>query len=236
MNNENLKIQENAKSDWMKLVNKHKKKQKGLPALSKLNTNAGNVEHNINMFNMMQPSGDMSVDAANGNISTGMSEDFTKGGQNTVNDETVTLEYDSLPIEVVTKRGKPGGYYDYGMGQWYPDDDTLETLFVSWDYDVDKQTVIEYLQDMPEVEVDLRYGEISDAEYDKAIIDNFDILVDKYNKKLRSYFRDDAIEDAQKNFSYDYEYKFEESCEHTSQKHFKEDVDDYFDMSMRTLL
>lgn len=36
-----------------KRAKKHKKKQKGLPALSRLNTNAGNVEHNVNMFNHM---------------------------------------------------------------------------------------------------------------------------------------------------------------------------------------
>lgn len=53
MNKDNLNIQEDAKSDWMSLVNKHKKKKKGLPALSKLNTNAGNVEHNVTMFNKM---------------------------------------------------------------------------------------------------------------------------------------------------------------------------------------
>ena len=41
----------NAKSSWMKVVNKHSKKQKGLPALSTLNTDAGNVEAGINMFN-----------------------------------------------------------------------------------------------------------------------------------------------------------------------------------------
>lgn len=73
MNNDNLNIQEDAKSDWMSLVNKHKKKQKGLPALSTLNTNAGNVEHNINMFNMMQPDRIATVDASNGNVSSGES-------------------------------------------------------------------------------------------------------------------------------------------------------------------
>ena len=53
MNNIESKIQEDAKSDWMKIVKRHKKKQRGIPALSSLNTDAGNVEHNINMFNMM---------------------------------------------------------------------------------------------------------------------------------------------------------------------------------------
>ena len=63
-------VSENAKIDWMKIVNKHKKKQKGLPALSTLNTNAGNVEKNIEIFNAMQPDGGVSVDAVNGNVSS----------------------------------------------------------------------------------------------------------------------------------------------------------------------
>ena len=62
-------LQEDAKNDWISLVKKHRRKQKGLPALSKLNTNAGNVEKNIEMFNDMQPDGIATVDAINGTIS-----------------------------------------------------------------------------------------------------------------------------------------------------------------------
>lgn len=233
MDKNNLKIQEDAKSDWMKIVNKHKKRQKGLPALSKLNTNAGNVEHNIHMFNMMQPSGDVSVDASNGNTSAGMSEELVKEDK-AMNDEVVVLHYENLPIEVVTKQGNSTGYYDYGMGQRYPDEDTVETLFVSWNYNADKQAVIECLQDMAEVQVDLKYDQLSDIEYDKALLDNFDILVDRYNNQILAYFEEDAIADAQENFSYEDEYIFEESCE--EHPPVKEELDDKFDMSMRTLL
>ena len=35
-----LTLDENAKEDWLKLVKKHKKKQKGLPALSRINKKA----------------------------------------------------------------------------------------------------------------------------------------------------------------------------------------------------
>ena len=48
-----LTLDENAKEDWLKLVKKHKKKQKGLPALSRINKNAGDVEKNIELFNKM---------------------------------------------------------------------------------------------------------------------------------------------------------------------------------------
>ena len=40
-------MSENAKVDWLRRVKKHRKNQKGLPALSTLNTDAGNVEHNM---------------------------------------------------------------------------------------------------------------------------------------------------------------------------------------------
>lgn len=53
MNDKNINLKENAKDDWLTLAKKHRRKQKGLPALSKLNTNAGNVEHNVSMFNHM---------------------------------------------------------------------------------------------------------------------------------------------------------------------------------------
>lgn len=52
------------KTEWIKLVNKHKKRQKGLP-ISKLNTDAGDVETNIKIFNAAQPVSDA---PAQGNI------------------------------------------------------------------------------------------------------------------------------------------------------------------------
>ena len=45
------------KNEWIKLVNKHKKRQKGLP-ISRLNTDAGDVETNIKIFNAAQPVSD----------------------------------------------------------------------------------------------------------------------------------------------------------------------------------
>ena len=63
-------VNENTKADWMNIVKKHRKRQKGLPALSTLNTNAGDVEKNIEMFNNMQPDGSVTADAVNGNVSS----------------------------------------------------------------------------------------------------------------------------------------------------------------------
>ena len=44
-------MSKDAKTAWLDQVKQHKRKQKGLPALSSINTDAGNVEHNIEVFN-----------------------------------------------------------------------------------------------------------------------------------------------------------------------------------------
>lgn len=64
------KLNENAKNDWLKIVKKHKRKQKGLPALSNLNTDAGNVEHNISMFNSMTSAEGCVCESINGKQET----------------------------------------------------------------------------------------------------------------------------------------------------------------------
>ena len=82
-------MNENAKNDWLDLVKRHRKRQKGLPALSSLKTNAGNVELGLHMFNTLSsPDGGVSVDPVNGNVSAagegactecgGMGESFDK--------------------------------------------------------------------------------------------------------------------------------------------------------------
>lgn len=229
MNNVDKNIQENAKVDWMKLVNKHRKRQKGLPALSKLNTNAGNVEHNINMFNMMQPDGSATVDASNGNVSSGESACCEAVESK---DEMITLHYDNIPVEVVVRRGRPRGYYDTGMRQWYPDEDKTRLIHVSWTYDADKQDVIEFLQDISEVQEKLGLDSIDDADYDKKLNDTFDKLVAEYLDDIKDYFYDDAIQDAQENYKYNsyYESLRQKTC------YDKTILDDNFDMSMRSLL
>ena len=55
MINNKIDLDEDAKDDWLKIVNKHRRRQKGLPALSRLNTNAGNVEKNIEIFHNITP-------------------------------------------------------------------------------------------------------------------------------------------------------------------------------------
>lgn len=231
MDNRTINLDENAKNDWFKIVKRHKKRQKGLPALSTLNPNAGNVEKSIELFNMMQPSGNVSVDASSGNVEAGGMGESVQLKESVM--ETITLHYDNLPIEVVTKRGNPGGYYDYGMGQWYPDDDETKEIRVSWNYDVSKESVIELLQDLPEVQFDLHYENLTDAEFDKLLNQELDNLVEKYQQKLLDEFYEEAREEAENGYEYDYEYEFEAPDEQRSDE---SNLDDSFDMSMRTLL
>ena len=233
MNNVDKSIQENAKVDWMKLVNKHRKHQKGLPALSKLNTNAGNVEHNINMFNMMQPDGSVTVDASNGNVSSGDSACCESVESK---DEMITLHYDNIPVEVVVRKGRPGGYYDPGMGQWYPDDDETKEILIDWEYEVDKDTLIEFFAEKGEIfdilEIDYDAG---DEEITKVIEENFNSLLERYEDELKEYYYEEAISDAQEKYEYEEDYPEYEPYDESLNKSFNGE-DDYFNMSMRTLL
>ena len=61
----------NAKAAWLKQVKHHRKRKKGLPYVG-FNPNAGNVEHNIDMFNKMSSGNAISVNPINGTPLGGM--------------------------------------------------------------------------------------------------------------------------------------------------------------------
>lgn len=225
-------MNENAKNAWMKLVNKHKKRQKGLPVLSTLNTNAGNVEHNINMFNMMQPSGSITVDASNGNISSGefsggMGESFVKENfislnleeKFDMNKKTIDLEYDDIIIDVETDRGR-----------------SSSEITINWTYSISEDDVKDFFWVHDNLLTDLLPENASDEEFYSTIENNLDYLVDKYNNELKEYYLEDAIDDAIENYVYneydpreDPDVAYEEARDRAL-------FDDEFDMSMRTLL
>lgn len=238
MNEFKKDIQEDAKSDWMSLVNKHKKKQKGLPALSTLNTDAGNVEHNIEMFNMMQPNSIPSVDSSNGNTvsSEGCCESYHL--QESHDQDVVVLDYENIPVEVVTRRGNSSGYYSSSFGNWLPDEDDTTEMLVDWAYEVDKQDIIEYLQDRDEIFVTLDIDpDVDDDSLNNAIIENFDSLLEKFEADIKEYFYDSAVSDAQENYEYERDYPdYEPYDDSYSSTKDSMEFDDKFDMSMRTLL
>lgn len=223
-------MNENAKVDWMKIVKKHKKRQKGLPALSTLNTNAGNVEHNIHMFNHMNTP----VDAPSNNpvsgpfggdasaSSSAMGESVSTEHRNT--EEVVDLHFKNIPIDVETGNYNPTGYYSPSFGNWLPDDPEITHKIIDWVYPVNKQNIAEFLQDDPDVQNELGTT-LSDSEYQRMFDDKFEELLDKYMDKVLDHYYEDAINDAKLN------YKLSES--RTDEEN---SLDDKFDLSLRTLL
>ena len=165
-------LEENAKVDWMNVVKRHKKNQKGL-ALSTLNTDAGDVETSINMFNMMQPSSSSTVNAMNGG-SEGLAEGLKQDGSN------VILEYSDLA-------------YDNG----------LDVSYIHYDYVVDSVTIKEFLQDDTDVRADLNYDNLTDEEFMQKIDIEFDQLLKKYEEKILEHFYDTAVEDAMQDYEPD---------------------------------
>lgn len=240
MNDIKINIQEDAKSDWMAVVNRHKKKQKGLPALSKLNTNAGNVEHNINMFNMMQSNSDITIDPSSGNVSSGDSccEDYAE--KVSTKDKKIVFEYNNLPIEVITKHGNPSGYYSSSFGNWLPDDNETTEILIDWSYEVDIEEVMEYLQDLDKIFTLLDVDpEIDEETLSSLLEENIDFLLEKLQDELLDYFYDAAVKDAQENYKYEEpcpEYDPDDYEDSTRSVKSNKDLDDNFTMSMRTLL
>lgn len=229
MTDSKVNIQEDAKSDWMKLVTKHKKKQRGLPALSKLNPSAGNVEHNIKMFNMSSSGSSSGVDTVNGN-NLSCVESLTESSK-PLDSETVTLHYEKIPVEVVTKRGNPGGYYNRRLGGWLPDDDITTEIDIEWDFDVPKEDVIDWMFSEERIQTQLDADNLSDEDYYNAIVNNFDMLFDEYKDEIYEYFEEDAVTNAANEYVYDSDPFYENLSKRTT-----ESLDDVFDMSLRTLL
>ena len=123
-----------------------------------------------------------------------------------MNVEKVDLEYDNLEIEIVTRRGNPGGYYSHSFGNWLPDDDETADININYTYSVDRDDVEIYIIESCLTEQD--YPNIDDADSDDIetfVADNFDKLFDKYYDDILSHYEDDAREHAEENFdAYDY--------------------------------
>ena len=242
-------MNENAKVDWMKIVKKHKKRQKGLPALSTLNTNAGNVEKNIELFNMMQPSSMPTADAVNGNISSvssegGMGESLsTEHDVKTIDQENISLAESKRNN---TSEGSPSDeitlhYTDFDVEvpvdntyRGYGEEPEYKEVRIEWDYHPDVDVVIEELMHIPEVQEE--YKDLSDEEYYNTIVNNLDTLVSKYYAKLHNMFYDEAFEDAIDNYVQPEKQSYYDAYDDYVDNKMTRKLDDDFDMSMRTLL
>lgn len=228
MINDNISIQEDAKSEWMKLVRKHKKRQKGLPALSQLNTNAGDVEHNINVFNMVSSAADGSCGDS---VSMGESIEITEASSTT---DKVYLDYANLHVDdMPTGRTFPSENTYYG---WTAPEDETEDVVIPWTYSVYKDDIVEFLQDLDEVQNMFPDNE----DYTAVVEEHFDELLDKFYTQVLDNFEDEAIEDARENYDYEQgmisNYLPDRYLDESKNSENFNDVDDIFDMSMRTLL
>lgn len=255
-----MKISKLEESNELELRAKnHRKKQRGLSPFCSLNTNAGNVEHNVAMFNMMNSPVDSAstnpVSGPFGGESSGMCEDVEtnyeyvlpyaneedsdtqwkaarmyglkyeehseKGGYirlvgskenlekycdahgqdsadikqvNESLEENVTLTYDSLDVDIVTRKQRPSNhFFEYDRDEAQTKNDTI-----SYDYEVSKDAIVEVLYDFVD-DTDMKtIHTSSDEEILKFIDSNFDDLFTKYQDKLLDHFRKDAKVSAEK--------------------------------------
>lgn len=229
-------LNEDAKQDWLNIVKKHKKKQKGLPALSKLNTNAGNVEYNISMLNKMNNP----VENPSNNPVSGPFGEATCCSESLKEikvTDTVPLNYKDLDFTT------------YGE-QRDADDWDEEDIVMHWTYEVNKDDLYTFIYEscIDETDYPLAFEDNFDPnnstdwnKFENWLDANFDMIYNKYQEKIF----DNWIEDARNNASVEYDsYSyidfdlFPRSYDdyQESKQNITEKLDDNFDMSMRTLL
>ena len=232
-----LTLNENAKEDWLKLVKKHKKKQKGLPALSTLNTDAGDVETHIKMFNKMTspteaPNNNPVSGPFGGNVSSstevngGLSESITNE-EITMNKEQFDLYYPELTIEdVPTGEVIRGNYYE-------PDEWVTTDVTIPYDYSVDKSDVEFVIGDLDEFQDKYWPEDMPSEEIDKFIHEHFDELYNEFEEQILDHYYEDAADHARENNDWEgyfepdlYESKETKDCA----------LDDDFDLSLRAIL
>lgn len=120
--------------------------------------------------------------------------------------DKIDLEYKNLEIEVCVREGNPNGYYDSDFGNWLPDDDEFDNVKIDYTYKVDKDDVINYLEENCITDADRPdWYDIDNEEADKWTIEHFDELFSKYIDNILDYFEDEAREEAEEKYKYDYD-------------------------------
>lgn len=197
----------NESSEIKQRADKHKKHNKGLNPDSTLNKDAGDVEHNVAMFNhantavsgpCVNPNGPMAEELEDNGVSGGsVTSDEKKLSENTSVNSMVELHYDDLEVSVTTRGQRPSSYsFEY-------DQDEAQTVedHVAHDYRVNRADVVDIIcQELTEED----YPAIDDATDEDILAfvnGNFDDLFSKYEQKILDYFEKDAREDARKTMS-----------------------------------
>jgi len=173
----------------------HKKKQKGLSPFCSLNTDAGNVEHNISMFNTMNtPVGGPS----NNPISGPHGGDVVCESTDSSSTNKIDLFYDDLEIEVVSRSGRCPSYsFRYGY-----DEPETRTVTVSHELSVPQSEIEEVIAWNLTDEDYQQFDDSVDGAIWKFIEDNFDRLLDKYESKVLAHFEDRARNAAERYYDY----------------------------------
>ncbi len=183
-----------------KRANEHRKRQRGL-ALTYLNTDAGNVEHNVAMFNKMNSpidapmnnpisgpfGGDVSAPAGE---CAAMGEGLEKPEINPM----IELEYEDITVTV------------YGEQRDADDWDEWEVQ-TDWSYKVDRDDIEVLIFENYLSDEDLPgWDDMHEEQVEKFIKDNFDSLFEKYEEQIKEHYYDDAVEDAQNRYEYEPDY------------------------------
>lgn len=186
-------------NDLEKKARDHKKKSNGLGWYMAVSPDKGNQKA-LDRFN------NATADGAIGEVAP-MGEALEK--------DTVILYYENLPVEKISEV-EPRTYDHPGATNYFRDT-------VEYEYEVDKNEVVERLADLITSEDYPEYDTSTDEEFWKFIEDNFDSLFDKYEKELLKEFSDYAREDwEEKHQESDWENRndpyYYESLKESSQK------------------
>ena len=165
---------------------KHKRKKKGLSGT--LNPDAGNVEHNVAMFNHMNTT----TGGPSTNPCGPMAEELVT--EATPAQETIELHYDELPIEICVKpAAAPSYHFEYDR-----DEAQFKTDTTSFDLEVNKSDIVTFI--IENMNPDDYSGDWDNDGTDKIeqfVMGNFDSLFSKYESAILDSYRDEAIEKAE---------------------------------------
>ena len=218
----------------------HRKRQRGLPALSKLKTNAGNVEYNVSMFNKMNSpvdgmsnnpisgpfGGDVSAPAASGGMGESLCEETKISDMFEIKENTVILYYNDIPL-IAQANFRDADDWD----EWEVNSDIA--------YEVDKWDIIDTLYSIvSEEEFPENMEDFTEEQADEWWEDNLETILRKYQQKVLDEYEYNAIEYGQSGI--DGEQILRDEKDYWEDKRYhelkNERYDDDFDMSTRSLL
>ena len=176
-----------------KRAKQQRKYGKGLSPFCTLNPDAGNVEHNVAMFNTINspiegPSNNPVSGPHGEAVSAGVAVSLLESA------EFIELHYDNLEVTIVTRPAKaPSYHFEY-------DRDEAQTVEekIAHNYSVPKKDIVEFLMENITDEDLENIEDVNDKELEEFVEKNFDKLFDKYELQILDNFRDDAREDAER--------------------------------------